>query len=174
MRIPIGPWMIRSYEDGDRDALVRYAGNRKIWINLRDRFPHPYTGAAADEWLERVGAQRPQSAFAIASPEELIGGIGVELGADVHRRSAEIGYWIAEPFWGRGIATLAVRAFTDYAFAAFDLVRIHAGVFEWNPASARALEKAGYVLEGRLRKSVVKDGKGIDELLYAIVRPERA
>ena len=94
-------------------------------------------------------------------------GIGV---AGVNRRSAEIGYWLGEPFWGQGIATKAVGALTDYAYAHLDLIRLYATVFEWNPASARVLEKAGYAHEGRLRKSVTKDGKIIDQLLYAIVR----
>ena len=85
---------------------------------------------------------------------------------------AKIGYWLAEPFWGRGIATDAVRAVVDYAFAGFDLMRIEAYVFEWNPASCRVLEKAGFTLEGRLRKTVTKDGKTIDELLYGLVREE--
>lgn len=88
----------------------------------------------------------------------------------MHRRSAEIGYWLGEPFWGRGIATAAVIAVTGYAFTRHDLVRLHAGVFEWNPASARVLEKAGYSLEGRLRKSVTKNGETIDQLLYATIR----
>ena len=82
----------------------------------------------------------------------------------------EIGYWLAEPFWSRGIMTLAARAMTDYALAEFNLVRMYATVFDWNPASTRVLEKAGYSLEGRLRKSAVKDGKLVDQLLYAIVR----
>ena len=88
----------------------------------------------------------------------------------MHRRSAEIGYWLGEPFWGRGIATLAVRAVTAHAFDTHDLTRVFACVFEWNPASARVLEKAGYTREATLRKSVFKDGRTIDQFLYAIVR----
>ena len=108
--------------------------------------------------------------YAIASDEEAIGGIGLRWQQDVHRRSAEIGYWVGEPFWGQGIATKAVRALTEYAFVNPGLIRIYASVFELNPASARVLEKAGYTYEGRLRKSVTKDGITIDQLLYAIVR----
>ena len=88
----------------------------------------------------------------------------------MYRRSAEIGYWLAEPFWGQGIATRAVRALSDWAFASFDLVRIFAAVFETNPASARVLEKAGFALEGRLRQSITKNGRTFDELLYARLR----
>ena len=108
--------------------------------------------------------------YAIASNEEAIGGIGLRLQTDVHRRSAELGYWLGEPFWGQGIATKAVGALTEYAFAHLDLIRLYATVFEWNPASARVLEKAGYIYEGGRRKSATKDGKTIDQLLDAIVR----
>ena len=114
--------------------------------------------------------RRPETNFAIASATEAIGGIGLELGRDVHRRSANVGYWLGEPYWGRGIATGALRAFTEFAFAEFDLVRIDANVYEWNPASARVLEKSGYECEGRLRRSITKDGQTIDQWLYAIVR----
>ena len=151
-------------------ALVKYADNRNIWINLRDRFPNPYREEDAKVWLEGATGPQSQLAYAIASDEEAIGGIGLELQQDVHRRSAEIGYWLGEPFWGQGIATKALRALTEYAFANLDLIRLYGSVFEWNPASARVLEKAGYTYEGRLRKSVTKDGKTIDQLLYAIVR----
>jgi RimJ/RimL family protein N-acetyltransferase len=88
----------------------------------------------------------------------------------VFRRSAEIGYWLGEEYWGRGIVTEALRAVTDYAFATFDLCRLSAGVFEWNPGSMRVLEKAGYELECRSHKSVTKDGQTIDEFIYVSVR----
>ena len=101
----------------------------------------------------------------MASPSEAIGGIGLWLQQDVRRRSAEIGYWLGEPFWGRGIASAALRALTEYAFARFDLVRLYGCVYEWNPASAQVMEKAGYACEGRLRKSAVKDGQVIDPVL---------
>lgn len=163
---------IRSWRPGDAAALVRYANDRRVWRNLRDRFPHPYTARDAEEWVGRATGMVPETHFAIAVGEEAVGGIGLELQTDVFRRSAEIGFWLAEPFWGQGIATEAVRAMTDFAFASFDLCRVFAGVFEWNPASMRVLEKAGYTCEGRLRKSVTKDGQTIDQMLYAIVREE--
>ena len=171
MRIELtGGRHIRSYRAGDKAALVAYADNRNVSRNLRDRFPYPYTPETADAWLKHVAAEDPERSFAIASAEELIGGIGVELGEDIHHRSAEIGFWLGEPFWGRGIVTAAVRAFTPWAFERFELLRIWAGVFESNPASARVLEKAGYVLEGRHRGAVVKDGSVLDELVYARIR----
>jgi RimJ/RimL family protein N-acetyltransferase len=90
----------------------------------------------------------------------------------VHRKSAEIGYWLGEPFWGRGIITKALAAMTKYAFSNFDLIRLYAYVFETNPASMRVLEKAGYKLEGRLRKSVIKDGQILDQMVYAMLKDE--
>lgn len=168
--LDLGDSAIREYEPGDATALVRYADNRRVWLNLRDRFPHPYTAVSAARWLEQVALEKLTVSFAIATPKELIGGIGFVLGTDVFRDTAEIGYWLGEPFWNRGIATRAVRVFTDWGFERFALRRIFAGVFETNLASARVLEKCGYVCEGRLRKSILKDGRVLDELLYAVVR----
>jgi [ribosomal protein S5]-alanine N-acetyltransferase len=165
--IRIGEWSLRSWEKADVPALVKYADNRKIWLNVRDAFPYPYTRKDAEAWINTM--QDPLTNFAIAGPAEAIGGVGFNLQEDVYCRSAEIGYWLGEPYWNRGIATLAVAATVKYAFATFDLVRLYATVFEWNPASARVLEKNGFKLEGRLLKSVTKDGKTIDSLQYALV-----
>lgn len=141
-------------------------------MNLRDSFPFPYTEMDARAWLGAAILQVPETAFAIATEDEAIGGIGLQPQYDVYRTSAEIGYWLGEPFWGKGIATLAVRGLTAHAFKTFDLVRIYASVFAWNPASARVLEKAGYRLEGRMRGAVIKDGKITDQLLYGITRDD--
>ena len=175
MRIELdGGYRIRSYRAGDKAALVAYADNRNVSRNLRDRFPYPYTPEVADWWIKHVAGEDPEVSFAIATADELIGGIGVVLGEDIHHRSAEIGFWLGEPFWGRGIVTAAVIAFTPWAFQRFDLLRIWGGVFESNPASARVLEKAGYDFEGRHRAAVVKDGRTLDELIYARLRREAA
>lgn len=171
-RILLGPWCIRSYRRDDARALVKHADNPKVASTIRDRFPSPYTPSDADAWLDRMLTQDPETCFAIASSEELIGGIGLEFQVDVHRRTAEIGYWLGEEFWGRGIATAAVRAFTRFAFESYDVERLFAGIFETNPASVRVLEKAGYRFEGRLRHSVIKQGATLDELLYARVRDD--
>ena len=101
---------------------------------------------------------------------EAAGSIGFVVQPDVHRLSAEIGYWLGEAYWGRGIATEALRAVTAFAFEAHGLVRLFAGVFAWNTASMRVLEKAGYVREGVLTQSAIKDGRVIDQVLYAITR----
>ncbi len=139
-------------------------------MNLRDRFPHPYTHADARRWLDTVVGIRPETNFAIAVEDEAVGGVGYTIDSDVNYRSAEIGYWLGEEFWGRGITTEALIAVTEHAFSTYDLCRLYAHVFDWNPASARVLEKAGYEFEGRLRKSVTKAGQTIDQLMYAIVR----
>lgn len=170
MELKAGNWTLRPWRLGDEAALVKYANNRNIWINLRDAFPHPYTASDATEWVQSQKDQNPVLDFAIANEREAIGGIGLTPGVNEYMRSAEIGYWLGEPFWGKGIATEAVRALVKYAFANFDFVRLHAVVKEWNPASMRVLEKCGFQLEGRLRKSIVKDGQTIDQLLYAIVK----
>ena len=142
-----------------------------MWINLRDQFPFPYTLADAELWIRAARAMRPETSFAIAVDGQAAGAIGLELKDDIYRRSAEIGYWLGEPYWGRGITTEALVGTTAWAFASFDLTRIFAHVFDWNPASSRVLEKAGYTQEGRLRRAVTKDGRNIDAFLYSILRP---
>jgi ribosomal-protein-alanine N-acetyltransferase len=165
-RLLLRPWRI-----GDESALVHHANNRNIWRNLRDRFPNPYTLHHAVQWIRLVEAQgEPPTSFAIVLDSEPIGGIGIERFADVNRNVAEIGYWLSQEHWGKGYATEAVQRITRYAFETFDLERLEAGVFEWNPASCRVLEKAGYRFEARLRRSVVKDGQTIDRLIYARFR----
>ena len=170
MKLDLTTCSVRSWAWRDRDAIVRHANNRNVWINLRDRFPYPYTDRDARNWLECIVGHEPETNFAITVAGEAVGGIGFILQPDVARRSAEIGYWLGEEFWGRGIATEAVIAVTDHAFANHDLCRVYAHVFDWNRASARVLEKAGYEFEGRMKKSVTKDGQTIDQLMYAVVR----
>jgi RimJ/RimL family protein N-acetyltransferase len=162
---------VRSWATADVDSLVKYANNRKIWMNLRDAFPHPYTKQNGRDWIRVVRQRSPETSFAIAVGGEAIGGVGFMLHADVERVSAEIGYWLGEPFWGRGITTEAVRAVTEYAIQTHGLTRIFAVPFAWNAASCRVLEKAGYALEGRLQKSAIKDGKLTDQLQYAFIAP---
>jgi len=170
VKLKLNNCTVRSWEWRDRDAIVRHANNRNVSINLRDRFPYPYTERDARNWLDVVVGRKPETNFAIDVAGEAVGGIGFDLQPDVGHRSAEIGYWLGEQFWGLGIATEALIAVTEHAFANNDLCRIYAHVFDWNGASARVLEKAGYAFEGRLRKSVTKEGQTIDQLMYAIIR----
>ncbi|MFA5027392.1 MAG: GNAT family protein [Candidatus Methylomirabilota bacterium] len=171
LRLPLPGCVVRSYRPEDAAALVRHGDDRRVWRNLRDRFPHPYSHADAVSWIRQATSDRPEVHFAVALDGQAVGGIGLELQSDIHRRSAEIGYWLGASCWGRGIATEAVRAVTAYGFSRFELCRIYALVFEWNPASGRVLEKAGYSLEGRLRRAVVKEGQVLDAFLYAVVAP---
>jgi RimJ/RimL family protein N-acetyltransferase len=161
--------VVRSWRTSDADSLARHANNRKIWINLRDAFPHPYTPRDARDFIRSVLQRTPETLFAIAVNDEAVGGIGFVLHPDVERVSAEIGYWLAEPFWGRGIVTDALVAMTGHAVEAHALTRIYAVPFAWNTASCRVLEKAGYVLEARLRHSAIKDGQLIDQMQYAFI-----
>ncbi|MBI3804329.1 MAG: GNAT family N-acetyltransferase [Nitrospirae bacterium] len=170
MKIKLDRSYLRDWRPGDEASLILHANNRNIWINLRDRFPHPYRLADARKWIRQASEVTPQTQFAIVVNEAAVGGVGFEVRGDVFRRSAEIGYWLGERFWGRGITTEAVMALTDYAFKTFDLCRIDAGVFEWNAASIRVLEKAGYTCEALLRKSVTKEGQTIDQLIYAKIQ----
>jgi RimJ/RimL family protein N-acetyltransferase len=164
---------LRRWHARDLSGLVRIANNRNVWINLKDRFPHPYTEADGRAWIAFCEARTGDpTTFAIDLDGDAIGGIGLEPHIDVHRLTGTVGYWLAEACWGRGFATAAVKALTAYAFATFDLHRLQADVFDWNRASARVLEKAGYTLEARLRHSVIKDGRIGDTLLYARLRDE--
>ena len=161
---------IRDWRKGDEASLVIHANNRKIWQNVRDVFPHPYTNADAEDWIRKASSEVPMTSLAIDVDGAAVGGIGLVLQSDIFRRSAELGYWLGEDYWGRGIVTEAVGAFTEWSFATFDLCRIYAGVFDWNPASARVLEKSGFEFEGRMKKAVTKEGHTGDELVYAITR----
>jgi len=155
MQLTLKSCDVRSWRMGDAEALARHANNHKIWIKgLRSR--------------------APETTFAIAVNGEAAGSVGFVLRHDVERVSAEIGYWLAEPFWGRGIASEALAAMTDYAITTHRLTRIYALPFAWNAASCRVLEKAGYVLEARLRRSAIKNGVVTDQLQYAYVVPETA
>jgi RimJ/RimL family protein N-acetyltransferase len=171
MMLPLLLGEVRSLREDDAASIARHADNRRIWRNLRDAFPHPYREADARAFIEAATRADPETRFAIAVDGAAVGGIGFQLHSDVERVSAEIGYWLGEEFWGRGITTEAVRAITAHAVRTHRLTRVYAVPFEWNAASFRVLEKAGYAREGRLRRSAIKDGRVIDQILYAFVAP---
>ncbi len=164
--------VIRRYRQGDQDSLVKYINNRNIWLKLTDQVPHPYTRKDADQWIAHTLKEHPPQNFAIANEQEIIGGIGLRLRQGIRRHSAEIGYWLGEPFWGKGIMTRAVRSIVAWAFRFYPLKRIDAAVYESNPASGRVLEKVGFILEGRHRKAVLKNDRFLDLYHYAILREE--
>lgn len=168
-------YSIADIVPADKPAYLEYLREREISEQTL-AIPYPYTEADADDWIRRVAAEttaRGRSMnWAIRRDDgRLIGGIGF-LGVEVGRsHRGEVGYWLAKPYWGKGIMTEAVRRVSMYAFEEFGLVRIQAHVFHFNAASARVLEKAGYSLEGRLRAFHKKNGVLIDSLLYARMRP---
>jgi RimJ/RimL family protein N-acetyltransferase len=170
MKLDLDLCIVRSFHIDDAVSIARLANNRKIWINLRDAFPHPYTINDAISFIGMVKSQKPETVFTIEVDSEACGAIGFHPGKDVERISAEIGYWLAEPLWGRGIMTEVLDAVTGYAMENFALERIFALPYAWNSASFRVLEKCGYQLEGRMRRSAIKDGKVVDQLLYAYIR----
>lgn len=168
MRLPLKDCDVRSWRHEDAEAIVRHANNRNVSINLRDGFPFPYTLADARSFLDAMVGREPETAFAIAVDDEAVGNIALVMRDEP--TVAELVCWLGEARWRHGIATQAVRAVTEWAWGALALSRIYALVFEWNAASARVLEKAGFVLEGRLPNHTVKDGKHVDRLVYAAVR----
>ena len=171
MRLPLSLCTIRPWAETDADSLQRHANNRHVSMHLRDRFPFPYEIEQARTFLGWIAKQPSPTVWAIEVNGEAAGGIGIELHTDVERVSAEIGYWLGEAMWGRGIATEALTAVTAEAFKRFDITRLYALPFADHAASVRVLEKAGYVREGHLRRSAIKDGKVRDQLLFAAYRP---
>lgn len=169
MHLSLPSCSVRSWHVRDVASLVANANDRDIWLNLRDRFPHPYTIRDGASFIKVARDLRPETFFAIAVDDNAVGGIGFVLQHDVERVSAEIGYWLGRPYWGRGIASEALVALTRHAIDAHGLTRVFALPFAHNVASCRVLEKSGYVLEGRLRRSAIKNGQIIDQLQYAFV-----
>ena len=169
MTCTIRPWRLE-----DKEALAATLNNKKIWDNLRNGVPFPYTVRDAEEYITAMLSADPTKtfAFAITVGEELVGSISVFRGEDVHFRTAELGYYIAEPWWGRGVCTEAVRQTCRYVFEHSDILRIFAEPYACNTASCRVLEKAGFQFEGTLRANAVKNGKVQDMRMYALVRTE--
>jgi [ribosomal protein S5]-alanine N-acetyltransferase len=172
MKITFDEFCIRSHEFSDLDVIVKYANNYNVSRLLRDQFPFPYTRFNAEAWLMETCNQEIETNFAIANDKEFIGAIGIVQQTDVNKYSAEIGYWIAEPFWEKGIVTSALRIFTEFVFDNFVVNRIFANVFEGNIASEKVLLKTGYKKEAVLRKAVCKEGIFLDQYIYAILKEE--
>ena len=171
MRLALTRCTIRPWAPADAASLQHHANNRNVSMHLRDRFPFPYEEQHAAAFLSWVGQQPSPTVWAIEVAGEAAGGIGIELHSDVERVSAEIGYWLGEPLWGRGIVTEALVAVTIEAFRRFEITRLYAVPFADHPASIRVLEKAGYVREGRMKQSAIKDGTVRDQMLYAAYKP---
>lgn len=171
MKLTSGDIALRPLRQTDATRLAELANNEKISRNLRDGFPNPYTLADAEKFLAAFTNQYPVTFFGIEYNNEYVGNISLLPCTDIYRMSAEIGYFIGEPYWNKGIVTRSVNLITEYGFNTLGLVRIQTGVFEYNFASQRVLEKCGFVKEGIFRKSVMKQGKLWDEVRYARLKP---
>ena len=158
-----GAIILRPLYDNDLDALARLANNRKIWDNVRDILPSPYSIDDANYFIKLTQKENPQTTFAIEYCKEFCGVIGLVGQSDVYKKTAEIGYWIGEPYWNKGIATVSVKLLTQYGFDQLDFIRIHTGVFEFNIGSMKVLKKNGYSKDGIFKKSILKNGQIFDE-----------
>ena len=172
MELKSGNIKLRPLLLSDASRLVELANNEKISRNLRDGFPNPYTLADAENFLSKFTNQDPVTFFGIEYNGEHVGNISLVPGQDIYRKSAEIGYFIGEPYWNKGIVTTAVNLITDYGFKKLGIIRIQTGVFEYNTASIRVLEKCGFTKDGVFRKSVSKQNKIWDEVRYSKINPE--
>ena len=165
-----GNVVLRRLIEDDRPSLAFLANNKKIWDNVRDYLPYPYTENDAESFINLTMQESIPMTFAIEYLGQFCGVIGLTGLSDVYKKTAEIGYWIGEPFWNKGIATTAVKLITSYGLQSLDFVRIHTGVFEYNIGSMRALEKNGYAKEGVFKKSIFKNEKIWDEHRYSIIK----
>ena len=164
MEIQIRKWSLTDAKD-----LAAALSNKKILDNLRDGLPYPYTEQDGQDFISTMLAADEDEtfAFAITVDSRVIGSIGAFRQGNIHRQAAELGYYIAEEYWGRGIMTEAVNRLCDYVFSHTDIIRIYAEPFAYNSASCRVLEKAGFQYEGTLRSNAVKNGKVLDMRMYA-------
>lgn len=163
---------IRKWKLSDASDLAEAISNKKIQDNLRDGLPYPYTEQDGEDYISAMlSADEDETfAFAITVDNKVIGSIGVFRQGNIHRQTAELGYYIAEEYWGRGYMTEAVRQTCEYVFNKSDIIRIYAEPFAYNTASCRVLEKAGFQCEGTLRRNAVKNGKVIDMKMYALLK----
>jgi len=159
---------IRKWELSDIDNLVRFANNKKVSDNLADAFPFPYSKEFGLEFINRVSNEKPTRIFAITYKNKAIGSIGIFPDQDIYRNNAAIAYWIAEPYWGKGVATSAIEQILSYGFDKLDVTRIYAKPFGTNIGSQRVLEKTGFELEATISKAVFKNSTYLDEKIYGI------
>ncbi len=164
--------MIREWKMEDAAGLAEMLNNKNILNNLRDGLPYPYTKRDAEEYITAIlSADKTKTfAFAITVDDKVVGSIGVFRCENIHFRTAEMGYYIGESYWGSGLGTSAVKQICNYIFKNTDIIRIFAEPFAYNTASCRVLEKAGFQFEGLLRSNAVKNGKVLDMKMYSLVR----
>lgn len=165
--------IIRNWRKEDAASLAKVLNNKKIQDNLRDGLAFPYTEQDALDFINDMLNADPTKTFAFAivnDEDQAIGSIGAFRCGNIHRQTAEMGYYVAEDYWGQGVGTKAVKQLTDYVFAETDIIRIFAEPFSTNQASCRLLEKNGFQFEGTLRKNAVKNGKVVDMQMYALIK----
>ena len=169
MEFHLDKCLLRPWQHDDAHSLAKYANNKKIADNLRDGFPYPYTLHDAQSWL-KFALSSKSLLLAIEVDSEAVGSIGIIYKDDIYRKSAEIGYWLAEQYWNQGIMCSAIKNLTKHIFANSDIIRIYAGVFESNQASAKTLVKAGFRYEATHKKAVIKNGIIMDETIYTLLK----
>lgn len=164
---------IRKWNMSDATDLSLVISNKKIQDNLRDGLPYPYTEQDAAAYIQTMlsADENKIFAFAITINNKVIGSISIFRQENIHRRTAELGYYIAENYWGKSIMTEAVKQICEYVFNNSDIIRIYAEPFADNSASCRVLEKTGFQFEGILKSNAVKNGKIIDMKMYALIKP---
>jgi len=167
MRVSIRPWII-----GDEDDLVPQANNIKIFNNVRDYFPHPYTLEDGKKWIQLNQKISPVENMAILVDDKIAGSIGLKLQEDVYRKNAEVGYFLGEQYWGKGLTTIALKKFIEYTFNTFPVTRLFAPIFEYNIASIKVLEKNGFKREGYFKKSIYKNGEYFNEVILALLKED--
>lgn len=166
---------IRKWQLADAADLARAVSNPKILQNLRDGLPYPYTEQDGREFISAMLAAEGNDtfAFAVTVDGKVAGSIGAFRQTNIHSRTAEMGYYLAEEYWGQGIMTQAVKELCDHIFSRTDILRIYAEPFVDNTASRRVLEKAGFTCEGILRHNAVKNDRVVDMAMYSRLRDER-
>ena len=166
---------IRKWDLSDAADLAASLSNKKVQDNLRDGLPYPYTEQDGAEYISAMlsADENKTFAFAITADDRVVGSIGVFRQENIHRQTAELGYYIAEGYWGKGIMTEAVKQICEYVFEKSDIIRIYAEPFAYNTASCRVLEKAGFQYEGTLRKNAVKNGEVVDMKMYSLLKEKR-
>lgn len=172
IEIKLSKCILRPWKASDLDSLVENANNPNIARFLRNLFPHPYTRKDGEEWIERISAMEKPNILSITVDGKGVGGIGIHPMSDVYFKNAEIGYWLGETHWNKGILSEAVPAMVKHAFENYDITRIYAGIYSPNLASMRVLEKSGFTKEAILKKSVFKNGEYLDEHVYALLKED--
>lgn len=170
--LSMGKVSLRKLKTSDRKELATLANNKNVWNNLTDLMPNPYTVDDAASFIDMATRSEANVIFGIEYDSRLCGVIGLHRQCDVYRLSAELGYWLGEPYWNKGIASVAIRLIVVYGLETLGLERIYAAVYDFNKASQRVLEKSGFLFEGRSRKAVIKNGIILDDLRYSIIRDD--